>query len=175
MTLSGVPYISETHASISYLFLCNSFVLKLCCSHKLICGRAGSPLWTWVRVPVTTLSPHPKLPWHRVSSTTLSGSIGMWMRTACAVNTKLSARTTMWCCVAGKVGPPLCSGLCLNSGLWRCKSLEEPGMGPIPARLSRLLAGKTWGYQSQVGERYLRMEYDQIFLPRLYLYLQGPV
>lgn len=66
--------------------------------------------------PSDHLSPHPKLPWHRVPSTILSGSIGMWMRTACAVNTKPSARTTMWCCVAGEVGPPVCSGLWLT--LW---------------------------------------------------------
>lgn len=44
-------------------------------------------------------------PWHRAPSTTPSGSIGMWKHTACAMNTKQLARTTMWCCVAGKVGP----------------------------------------------------------------------
>lgn len=47
--------------------------------------------------------------------------------------------------------------------------------GTNSSKTSRLLAGETWGYQSQVGEGYLRMEHDQIFLPRLYLYLQGPV
>lgn len=36
LALSGVPYIYETPASIPPLFLCNSFVLKLSHSHKLI-------------------------------------------------------------------------------------------------------------------------------------------
>lgn len=37
-------------------------------------------------------------------------------------------------------------------------------MGPVPARLSRLLAGETW-YQSQVGEGCLGMEHDGSSFP----------
>lgn len=41
--LSGVPHISETPASIFPLFLCNTFILKLSHSQKLIREKAKSP------------------------------------------------------------------------------------------------------------------------------------
>lgn len=77
----------------------------------------------------------------------------------------------MWCCVAGEVGPPVCSGLWLT--LWGGYGSRGARDGTSPAIKAgcwpeNLVPEPSWG-------RALGMEHDQVFLPRLYLYLQGPV
>jgi hypothetical protein len=57
----------------------------------------------------------------------------------------------MWCSVAGKVGSRLCSGLCLKNP-WRCKGLEEPGMGLVPARLADYWLEKLGGTKAKLGK-----------------------